>query len=131
MRPEMYAAIRRPSSGRVTESGIGGGVALDALGPAQPPGGRMRRLTGVLLFLAITAVAGAQYGAGHSLIPVAWLSVGPLLASLLLAPLITAGLAAWALVLGAGLVLAEPGRPGLLVSHLTVLLLLAGFAVAN
>jgi hypothetical protein len=108
-----------------------GGVTLDASGPAQPLAGRGRRLTALLLVLGITAVAAAQYAAGHALIPVAWLAVGPLLASLVLPPRISAVLAGWALLLGIGLVIAEPGRPGLLVSHLSVLLLLAGFAVAN
>ena len=84
-----------------------------------------------MLVLGITAVAAAQYAAGHALIPVAWLAVGPLLASLMLPPRITAVLAGWALLLGIGLVITQPGRPGLLVSHLSVLLLLAAFAVAN
>ncbi len=113
-----------------------GGVALDASGPALPLGGRARRLIGLVLLAAITAVAGAQYVSGHGLLPVAWLAVGPLLASLVLSPRVTAALAGWALLLGIGLVLLEPAlpglpRPGVMVSHLSVLLLLTAFAVAN
>jgi hypothetical protein len=85
----------------------------------------------VLLALAITAVAVAQYRTHSHLIPVAWLSFGPLLASLVLPPLLTAVLSGWAVVLGVGLILDEPGGPAMLASRLSVLLLLAGFAVAN
>lgn len=109
---------------------------LHASGPAQPAPGRAQRLVALVLLVAITGVAGAQYLMGHGLIPVAWLSVGPLLASLFLSPKVTAALAGWALLLGIGLVLLQPSlpglpRPGLVVSHLGALLLLAGFAVAN
>jgi serine phosphatase RsbU (regulator of sigma subunit) len=62
---------------------------------------------------------------------VAWLAVGPLLASLLLNPWVTAVLAGWATLLGVGLIAGEPARPGTLVSHLGVCVLLATFAVAN
>jgi sigma-B regulation protein RsbU (phosphoserine phosphatase) len=85
----------------------------------------------LLLCLVITAVAVAQFGTGGGLIAVAWLAVGPLLASLVLPPRLTAVLAAWAMLLGFGLILDQPGRPGGLVSHLSVLVLLAAFAVAN
>ena len=54
----------------------------------------------LLLFLAITAVAVAQYAMGSALILVPWLAVGPLLASLVLPPRITAVLASWAMLLG-------------------------------
>ena len=113
-----------------------GGFALDASGPAQPAGDQARRLIGLVLLLAITAVAGAQYVSGHGLLPVAWLAVGPLLASVILSPRLTAALAGWALLLGVGLVLLEPAlpglpRPGVMVSHLSVLVLLTAFAVAN
>jgi sigma-B regulation protein RsbU (phosphoserine phosphatase) len=113
-----------------------GGVALDASGPAQPSGGRGRRLIALGLLLAITGVAGAQYVSGHGLLPVAWLAVGPLLASVILSPRVTAALAGWALLLGIGLVLLEPAvpglpRPGPVISHLAVLFLLTAFAVAN
>ena len=131
MRAKTRAAGRRPSSGRIIRLGSSCGVTLDASGPAQPRRARGPRLTALLLVLGITAVAAAQYAAGHALIPVAWLAVGPLLASLMLPPRITAVLAGWALLLGIGLVITQPGRPGLLVSHLSVLLLLAAFAVAN
>jgi hypothetical protein len=113
-----------------------GGFALDASGPAQPAGDQARRLIGLVLLLGITAVAGAQYVSGHGLLPVAWLAVGPLLASVILSPRVTAALAGWALLLGVGLVLLEPAlpglpRPGVMVSHLSVLVLLTAFAVAN
>jgi hypothetical protein len=108
-----------------------GGIALDPSGPAQPRAHLARRWLWLMLLLAITAVAAAQYATGPAVIPVAWLAVGPLLASLVLSPWITAALAGWALLLAAGLVAAEPGRPGILVSHLSVCLLLAAFAVIN
>ena len=111
----------------------GRGIALDASGPAQPSGGRARRVVALMLLLAITGAAVAQYSAGRGLIPLAWLAVGPLLASLVLPPWSTAGLAGWALLLGLGLNLGQPGPGGLgmLVSHLAVPVLLAAFAVAN
>jgi sigma-B regulation protein RsbU (phosphoserine phosphatase) len=72
-----------------------------------------------------------QAAAGPAVIPVAWLAVGPLLASLVLSPRVTAALAGWVLLLAAGLDAGEPGRPGMLAWHLSVCLLLAGFAVIN
>jgi phosphoserine phosphatase RsbU/P len=109
----------------------GRGITLDASGPAQPSGGRAKRGFALMLPFAIAAVAVAQYSTGHGLIPIAWLAVGPLLASLVLSPWITAALAGWALLLGLGLIAGQPGPPGMLVSHLSVLVLLAAFAVAN
>jgi serine phosphatase RsbU (regulator of sigma subunit) len=76
-------------------------------------------------------VAIAMYVAGRGVIPAAWLSVGPLLASLVLSPRITALLAGWAVGLAIGLTLPQPGPPEVLASHLAVCLLLAGFAVVN
>jgi hypothetical protein len=110
----------------------GRGIALDASGPAQPSGGRARRVVALML-LAITGAAVVQYTTGRGFIPFAWLSVGPLLASLVLPPWSTAGLAGWALLLGLGLNLSQPGPRGLgmLVAHLIVPVLLAAFAVAN
>jgi phosphoserine phosphatase RsbU/P len=114
-----------------------GGIALDATGPAPAARSRAKRLFALLLTLAITAVAAVAFGRAHMLIPVAWLAVGPLLASLVLSPAVTAVLAGWSLVLGAGLILGQPGPPGpagppwALVSHLSVLVLLAAFAVGN
>jgi hypothetical protein len=106
----------------------GSGIALDASGPARPSGSRARRVFTVLLFAGIAAVAVAVYGR-H--IPIAWLAVGPLLASLALSPRVSAALAGWALLLGAGLVIGQPARPGMLAWNLSVLTLLAAFAVAN
>jgi hypothetical protein len=87
----------------------------------------------LMLLLAITGAAVVQYTTGRGFIPFAWLSVGPLLASLVLPPWSTAGLAGWALLLGLGLNLSQPGPRGLgmLVAHLIVPVLLAAFAVAN
>jgi serine phosphatase RsbU (regulator of sigma subunit) len=84
-----------------------------------------------LLALAIAAVAVMEYRTGRGPLTVAWLAVGPLLASLALRPRVTAVLAGWAVLLGLGLILHQPGRPGSLVAHLSVLVLLAAFAVAN
>jgi hypothetical protein len=106
-------------------------IALDASGPAHRSGGRARRVFAVLLVLSMAGVAVAQYTTGRGIIPIAWLSVGPLLASLVLSPWITAGVAGWALLLGVGFFASQPGPAGMLTSHLSVLGLLAAFAVAN
>jgi phosphoserine phosphatase RsbU/P len=107
------------------------GVALDASGPAQLSGGRAKRVFVLALLLATAGVGVAEYSMGHGIIPVAWLSVGPLLASLVLSPWITAAVAGSAVLLGGGLLASQPGPPGSLISRLSVLLLLAAFAVAN
>jgi phosphoserine phosphatase RsbU/P len=109
----------------------GHGIALDVSGPAQPSAGRVKWVFALTLFAAITAVAAAQYTTSRGFIPIAWLCVGPLLASLVLSPRITAVLAGWALLLGLGLSVHQPAPPGMLVSHLSVAVLLAVFAVAN
>jgi phosphoserine phosphatase RsbU/P len=110
----------------------GSGIPLDPSGPAQPPRTHAKRAFAVLLWLAVTAVAAAvHYRAGQFLIPVTWLAVGPLLASLLLAPLATAALAGWAVLLGVGLMLDQPGHPEGLASRVSVLVLLAAFAIVN
>ena len=111
----------------------GRGIPLEVSGPAQPAGVAAKRVFAVLLFLAIAAVAIAQYSTGTRLIPAAWLAVGPLLASLVLSPRITAVVAGWAMLLGVGLIMNQPGQPdpGMLVSRLSVLVLLVVFAVAN
>jgi phosphoserine phosphatase RsbU/P len=130
----MHQAHDRPAADRMRRGSnrvARGGIALESSGPAQPRTHRARGRLVLVLLLAITAVAAAQYAAGPALIPVAWLAVGPLLGSLLLSPPVTAALAGWALLLAGGVVAAEPGRPGLLVSHLGVCLLLAAFAVIN
>ncbi len=124
----------RPTADRVrrgTKLAAQGGIALEPSGPAPPRTRLPRGWLGLVLLLAITAVAAAQYAAGPAIIPLAWLAVGPLLASLVLSPQVTAVLAGWALLLAAGLGAVEPGRPGVLVSHLSVCLLLAAFAVIN
>jgi hypothetical protein len=109
----------------------GRGIPLNVSGPSQPAAVLARRVFAVLLGLAITAVAVAQYRMGRGPVTVAWLAVGPLLASLVLRPRITAVLAGWAVLLSLGLILHQPGPPGTLPSHLSVLVLLAAFAVAN
>jgi phosphoserine phosphatase RsbU/P len=129
--PPLARAWRRASR---LVSRPGRGITLDASGPAQPSGGRAKRVFALMLPFAIAVIAVAQYTTGHGLIPIAWLAVGPLLASLVLSPWITAALAGWALLLGAGLIAGQPGppgSPGMLVSHLSVLVLLAAFAVVN
>jgi phosphoserine phosphatase RsbU/P len=107
------------------------GIALDASGPARVPGRRAKLVFATALLLAITASAVAVYVAGPGVVTAAWLAVGPLLASLALPPLITAVVAGWTLVLGLGLALGQPAPAHVVVSHLGVLVLLAGFAVAN
>jgi phosphoserine phosphatase RsbU/P len=107
------------------------GIPLDASGPAQPDGARGGQVLTLALFAVITGLAAAQFAVGSVLVAVAWLAVGPLLASLVLPPRLTAVLAAWAMLAGLGLIVTGPSRPGSLVSHLLVLVLLAGFAVAN
>jgi phosphoserine phosphatase RsbU/P len=109
----------------------GRGIALNMSGPSQPSGVAAKRALAVLLALAITVLAAAQYRMGRGPVAVAWLAVGPLLASVLLRPWITAVLAGWATLLGVGLIVNQPGPPGALVSHLGVCVLLAAFAVAN
>jgi sigma-B regulation protein RsbU (phosphoserine phosphatase) len=109
----------------------GRGIRLNMSGPSQPSSVLAKRVLAVLLGVAITVVAVAQYRTGRGPVAVAWLAVGPLLASLVLRPLITAVLAGWATLLGVGLIVHQPARPGTLVSHLGVFVLLAAFAVAN
>src|SRR6266536_2964548 len=124
--------LRRGRRWRLSGVRSGGGIPLDASGPSQPAGALAQRVFALLLFLAITAVAVAQYAMGSALILVPWLAVGPLLASLVLPPRITAVLASWALLLGIGLIAFQPGLPGGLASHLGGLAShLAAFAVAN
>ena len=109
----------------------GRGIPLNVSGPSQPARLLARRVLAVLLGLIITAVAVAQYRTVRAPVTVAWLAVGPLLASLVLRPRITAALAGWAVLLGLGLIMNQPGPPGSRVSHLSVLVLLAAFAVVN
>ena len=129
----MYRRYGRPAADAVSggaKLAVGGGIALEPSGPAQPRA-RARGWVGLVLLLAVTAAAAAQYAAGPAVIPVAWLAVGPLLASLVLSPRVTTALAGWATLLAAGLDAREPGRPGMLAWHLSVCLLLAVFAVVN
>jgi hypothetical protein len=107
------------------------GIALDPSGPARLPGRRAKLVFATALLVTITASAVAVYIAGPGAVTAAWLAAGPLLASLVLSPRITAVVAGWTVVLGLGLALGQPGPAHLLVSHLSVLVLLAAFAVAN
>jgi hypothetical protein len=107
------------------------GIALDAAGPARLSGRRAKLVFAAALLLAITASAAAVYVAGPGVVTAAWLAVGPLLASLVLSPRITAVVAGWTLLLGLGLALGQPGPLRMAASHLSVLVLLAAFAVAN
>ena len=108
----------------------GDGIRLE---PAGPVPGEVRggRVVGSLLAVAVFAFAVAQYVIGRPVAPEAWLAIAPLLASLALRPLRTALLAGWTVLLGLGLALEANGPPGRLASSLSVLALLAGFAVAN
>jgi phosphoserine phosphatase RsbU/P len=92
------------------------------------PGGRA---AGLLLAVAVTALAGAQYATGRPVTTLAWLAIAPLLASLVLPPRLTGLLAGWTVLLGLGLAFSGAGPAGHLVSRLAVLVLLAAFAVAN
>jgi hypothetical protein len=108
----------------------GDGIRLEAGGPVPGavPGARA---AGPLLAVAVTALAAAQYAVGHPIAPEAWLGIAPLLASLGLRPVRTALLAGWTVLLGLGLALDGPvpaSRTGL---QLSVLVLLAAFAVTN
>ena len=75
----------------------------------------------LVLLVATVAVGLAEYSGGHGLIPIAWLAVGPLLASLVLSPRITAVVAGAAVLLAFWLVSNQPARPESLVSRLSVL----------
>ena len=107
------------------------GIALDSSGPARLSGRRARVVFVTALLLAITAGSGAVYVAGPGVVTTAWLAVGPLLASLVLSPRITAVVAGWTVMLGMGLALDQPGPMRMVASHLSVLALLAAFAVTN
>jgi sigma-B regulation protein RsbU (phosphoserine phosphatase) len=106
-----------------------GGISLEPAGPVQHavPGGRA---AGLLLALAVTGLAAAQFATGRPFTTLAWLAIAPLLGSLMLSPRLTGLLAAWTVLLGLGLALGE-GQAARLAGRLTVLVLLAAFAVAN
>jgi sigma-B regulation protein RsbU (phosphoserine phosphatase) len=95
--------------------------------PARARGGWV---AGLLLAVAVTGLAGVQLAAGLAVATLAWLAIAPLLGSLVLSPGLTGLLAGWAVLLGVGLDLSG-ASPGRLASRLGVLVLLAGFAVAN
>jgi serine phosphatase RsbU (regulator of sigma subunit) len=80
---------------------------------------------------AVTALAGAQYAMGQPFTTLAWLAIAPLLGSLVLAPAQTGLLAGWSVLLGLGLAFSGAGPVEHLASRLTVLVLLAAFAVVN
>ena len=60
------------------------GIPLEVSGPAQPAGTLARRVFALAAGLAIAALAVGMHRTGVGLIPVPWLAVGPLLASLVL-----------------------------------------------
>ena len=115
-------ALRRPLL-------AGYGIRLEPAGPVPGtvPGSRV---AGPLLAVAVAALAAAQYATDRP-VAVAWLAIAPLLASLVLRPPRTALLAAWTVLLGLGLALHGPGPAGRPGSQLSVLVLLAAFAVVN
>jgi len=125
-------AVRAWQRAGLPVTGTGGGIPLRQSGPAQPSTDRAKRLLAVLLAVAITAVAVfALLSTSRVLVSAIWLAVGPLLASLLLSPMITAMLAGWAVGLGIGVILDQPAHPEGLVPRLGALVLLAAFAVVN
>jgi phosphoserine phosphatase RsbU/P len=106
------------------------GIPLRPGGPVQDRV-RGRLAAGLLLAVAVTALAAAQFAAGRPFTALAWLAFAPLLASLLLPPRFTGLLAGWTVMLGLGLALGEDSPAGKLAPRLTVLVLLAAFAVTN
>jgi sigma-B regulation protein RsbU (phosphoserine phosphatase) len=120
------AVFRRPLR-------AGYGIWLEPAGPVPGtvpgtvPGSR---IAGPLLAVAVAVLAAAQYATGRP-VAVAWLAIAPLLASLVMRPPRTALLAAWTVLLGLGLALHGPGPAGRPSSQLSVLVLLAAFAVVN
>jgi sigma-B regulation protein RsbU (phosphoserine phosphatase) len=109
--------------------GAWGGIELEPAGPV-PARARGGWVAGLLLAVAVTGLAGVQLAAGLAVATLAWLAIAPLLGSLVLSPGLTGLLAGWAVLLGVGLDLSG-ASPGRLASRLGVLVLLAGFAVAN
>ncbi len=85
----------------------------------------------MVLALAVTGLAAAQYASGRPVTTLAWLAIAPLLASVVLPPRLTGLLVGWTVLLGLGLDLSAAAPAGRLTSRLTVLVLLAAFAVAN
>jgi hypothetical protein len=78
----------------------GRGIPLNVSGPAQPAGVMAKRGLAQLLGLAMTVLAVAEYRTGRGAVTVAWLAIGPLLASLVLRPRTTAMVAGWAMLPG-------------------------------
>jgi phosphoserine phosphatase RsbU/P len=109
----------------------GRGIPLNVSGPVQPAGVMAKRGLAQLLGLAMTVLAAVEYRTGGGPVTVAWLAIGPLLASLVLRPRTTAVVAGWAMLLGLAVIVSRPGRLSTLPTHLSVLVLLAVFAVAN
>jgi len=107
----------------------GAGIWLEPAGPVQGgvPGARV---TGVVLAVAVTVLAAAEFAAGGPFTTLDWLAIAPLLASVVLPPRLTGLLAGWTVALGLGLAFSG-ASPGRLATRLTILILLAGFAVVN
>ncbi|MGI8450308.1 MAG: PP2C family protein-serine/threonine phosphatase [Streptosporangiaceae bacterium] len=110
----------------------GGGISLEPAGPV-PRGMAGGRAGGIAMVgaLGVTGLAAAQFASGRLVTTLAWLAIAPLLASVVLPPRLTGLLAGWTVLLGLGLDLSAAAPAGRLVSRLTVLVLLAAFAVAN
>lgn len=105
------------------------GIRLEPAGPV-PGGVPGARVVGVVLAVAVTALAVAQFAAGGPFTTLTWLAIAPLLASLVLPPRLTGLLACWTVALGLGLAFSG-SSPGRLASRLATLFLLTGFAVLN
>ena len=107
-------------------------IALDASGPAHRSGGRARRVFAVLLVLSMAGIAVAQYTTGRADHPGRLAGCRP--AAGLPGAVPVDHRRAGGLGAAAGrriLRWTSPARPGMLTSHLSVLVLLAAFAVAN
>jgi hypothetical protein len=77
------------------------GIRLEPAGPVpgEVPGAR---IAGLLLAVAVTALAAVQFATDHPVTTLAWLAIAPLLASLVLPPRFTGLIAGWTVLLGLG-----------------------------
>ena len=126
MTQEPVLAARPPGDGDTT-------LTVQArTGPARRRGswGDVRAVAPALMVL-LSVVAVLEMGVDRPVASVAWLALGPLVASLLLTSRWTALVAAYSLVLGALVVAFRPGSAQVVTVQLLVLAGLGGFAVGN